>query len=356
MSATEAFPTGVRFAPRHVLPILAVLLAVPILFWGVSFCLAGAAEKPSDQKDKLPEPEEKVLMTSDGVKLVATYYPGTKGKDTVPVVLLHMYKQSRSDYAEFAVTLQKLGHAVLAPDLRAHGGSTERRGTQVPLKAENLSRLDFTRMVTCDMEAVKDFLREENNKEKLSIEKLCLVGAEMGASVALTWTQLDWSRAPVGIYKLGQDVKALVLISPEWSTPGLPLKAVLTNSNTRFRLTDPVLISAAKKGVIRFRNAYDLDMRSEVSVLIVAGKGDSAAVQDAERLHAMLKRYHEPPLGDDQQDLYYGTLDTKLQGTKMLGKSGLNLEGLISEFIRRRLVEQGYPWQKRLKDPHASPG
>ena len=175
----------------------------------------------------------------------------------------------------------------------------------------------------------------------------------------MTWTQLDWSRRPVGVHKLGQDVKALVLISPQWSTPVLPLQPVLTKSNARYPLTDPLLISAVKKGVIDFKDPSAMDMRNEVSVLIIAGKGNSRAVRDAKRVHTMLKRYHpDPPRNEPpkerakKQDLYYGTLDTSLQGTKMLGVSELKLHGLIIEFVRRRLVDRPFPWQRRTKDPH----
>jgi pimeloyl-ACP methyl ester carboxylesterase len=340
-------------------------LSWAVAAWLLGTCICGAAApakpeskpaKPESKKEKLPESKDTVLLTNDGLKLATTYYPGTKGKDSVPVVLLHAQKGSRKDYAELAVDLQRLGHAVLVPDLRGHGESTELRGRRSALSAVDLSRADYLRMVTGDMEAVKDFLREENNKGNLNIEKLCVVGAEMGASVALTWTQFDWSHPPVGVFKLGQDVKALVLISPEWSTPGLPLKPVLTTSNARFPLTDPLLISAAKKGAITLKNAYELDLRREVSVMIVAGGGDSRAVRDAQRLYSMLKRYHpDPPEkeAEKKQDLYYGTLETSLQGTKMLGVSGLGLEEFIGTFIQRRLVDQGFPWQQRTRDPHA---
>ena len=40
-------------------------------------------------------------------------------------------------------------------------------------------------MVREDMRAVKDFLWERNNAGQLNIDKLCIVGADMGASVAL---------------------------------------------------------------------------------------------------------------------------------------------------------------------------
>ncbi len=339
----------------------AVPWAMAILLLGCRLGVAAASAKPAAEDDKRPKPEDRVLLTADGVKLATTYYPGTKGRDTVPVVLLHMHKSSaseygsRSDYAGLADHLQKLGHAVLVPDLRGHGDSTEVRGKPNALNAKDMSRADFARMVTFDMEALKEFLRLENNEGRLNIERLCLVGAKMGASVAMRWTQLDWSRPPVGIYKLGQDVKALVLISPEWNTPGLPLQPVLTRSNVRFPLRDPQLINAAKKGLISFKNPLEMDMRREVSVLIVAGGKDSGAVRDAKRLHTMLKRYHpDPPEKnrEKEQDLYYGTLDTKLQGTRILDASGLDLQGFIGEFINRRLVQQQFPWQTRTRDPH----
>jgi pimeloyl-ACP methyl ester carboxylesterase len=348
--SSEVRPCGKRPFRPVTLP-----LAVAILLAGSGFCAAGAPGKSAARNEEPLKQRPVTLVTNDGVRLAATYYPSTKGKDAVPVVLLHAHKGSRKDYAELAAFLQKLGHAVLVPDLRGHGDSTEVRGTPAALSADNMSRADFVRMVTGDMEAIKDFLREENNAGRLNIEALCVVGAEMGASVALTWTQLDWSRPPVGIYKLGQDVKALVLISPEWSTPGLPLKPILTRSNARYPLTDPLLISAAKKGIITFKNPYELDMRREVSAMIVAGKGDSRAVRDAQRLYTMLKRYHPDPPEKEwvkKQDLFYGTRDTSLQGTKMLGVSGLGVDELIANFIKLRLVDRPFPWQHRTKDPH----
>jgi pimeloyl-ACP methyl ester carboxylesterase len=335
-----------------------------ILLLGSCFGVAGAPAqpgppaKPPAKKPKLPEPQDMVLLTNDGFRIATTYYSSTKGKDAVPIILVHdckhprddrMCKHNRNDYAELARSLQELGHAVVVPDLRGHGDS-------IPEGSErtSLSKTDYVRMVTGDMEAVKDFLRKANNEGQLNIEKLCVVGAAPGASVALTWAQLDWSRAPVGIVKLGQDVKALVLISPVWNTPGLPLKPVLTTSNTRFALTDPLLISAADRGLITFKNRFALDMRREVSVLIIAGKRKSKASRDARAVYTMLKRFHPTPPAKEQaekQDLYYGTLDTELQGADLLGQR-LNVEGLIFEFIRRRLVNQSYPWQRRTKDPH----
>ena len=71
-----------------------------------------------------------MLQTSDGLELTLTYYRGTKGKQTIPVVLLHGWKQSRNDYKDLAPALQAQGYAVIVPDLRGHGESTHLKGVR----------------------------------------------------------------------------------------------------------------------------------------------------------------------------------------------------------------------------------
>jgi len=63
-----------------------------------------------------------------------------------------------------------------------------------------------------------------------------------------------------------------------------------------------------------------------------------------------LERSHGDPTAveADKRDLFFGQLPTKLQGTKMLGVRGLNLEQAIAKFIELRLVKQQYPWYKRV--------
>ena len=285
-----------------------------------------ARPAPASAREKIPAPVElggNDLLTKDGVILKATFYPSTKGKDAVPLILLHMWKGDRREYNTLAPALQRLGHAVLVPDLRGHGESTQRQygNTMQTLDAAKFNASDFAAMVRYDMETLKSFLMKKNNEGELNIEKLGIVGAEMGASVALDWSRLDWSWPLLGGQKQGQDVKALVLLSPEFSFKGLSAKAAMSH---------PAI-------------------RSQLSALIVVGARNSRATADANRLYTMLERYHPEPPPEEaaaKKDLFFGKFDTELQGTKMLDQR-LNVEQWIANFIKMRLADQTLLWRDR---------
>ncbi len=311
---------------QYFLPLEGFHPALVILATALSlFCLASpATAQPGGtaKPEAIPAPEDIALTTKDGLQLKATYFASKKGKQAVPVVLLHMFEGSGGDFRELALGLQGLGHAVVVPDLRGHGGSTEIIGARKPLDAKTLSKRDFFAMVSQDMEAVKRFLLEKNDEEELNVEKLCLVGAEMGANVALDWARLDWSWPKLATGKQGQDVKALVLISPQWSFRGLSAQ--------------PAVAHPA--------------VRSELSIMIIVGEGDRAAERDAVRLKKAFERYHPDPPKEkwvEEKDFWYIPLKTNLQGTKMLGVNELQIGPYIARFIEYRIVNKTFSWQER---------
>ena len=273
------------------------------------------------EADEPPPSEDVVLDTKDGLKLHATFYPGTEGNQSVPVILLHMWKGSRGDFAGLAKYLQRQGHAVLVPDLRGHGDSVNVQGLNRPLEAAKLSKDQFLRMVDCDLESLKKFLMRKNNRGELNINKLCLLGAEMGAVVALDWAYMDWSWPVLNTGKQGQDVKALVLLSPQWSFRGLNVKRAMANRT----------------------------MLSELSVMIVVGKGDPRAVKRAKRFEAIFRRNQANATADkiENRTLFHESLDTSLQGTKLLGEPSLEIEKWIADFIKLRLAKQNFTWKDR---------
>jgi pimeloyl-ACP methyl ester carboxylesterase len=302
-----------------------------------------AADKDADA-EKIPAEEEIELTTRDGVKIVATYWPPAKtegkegqgpaaDKDRVPVILLHAWKGSRANFLSIGPTLQKLGHAVIAPDLRGHGDSKEMvdaSGEKKKLDATSLRPADFAAMCGHggEVEQVKQFLMKRNNAGELNIEKLCVVGVEMGASLAINWAALDWSWPQLSTMKQGQDVKALVLVSPEWTFKGLAIN----------------------------RAMQDPAVQSELSFLIIAGKNNAKSMEQAKRLHKQLERFHPLPPEDERkakQDLFLDTPKNSLQGTKLLNEKTAKLDEHIAQFIQLRLVEQRYPWSER-KNPLAN--
>ena len=316
-------------APRVGMAVLAgVALFVldPVSALGQAAAPAQAPASAAASAKKQLAAQELQFATRDGVELAATFFPSNRGKDAVPVLLVPALKGSQNDYKDMAVYLQAQGHAVLAVDLRGQGGSRKmKNGDRVAeLNLDTMSADQYYNMVRVDMERVKAFLMEKNNTGELNIELLCVVGAEMGAIVAVEWARMDWSWPVLATGKQGQDVKALVLISPVLSMKYFKLGQVLS--------FQPVM-----------RN---------LSVLILVGRQDSKSLRDATRLHSTFKKFHPDVPADERaerQDLFFGRLDTSLQAGKLLGAKGLGVEKLVGDFIALRLVNKAkdYAWKER---------
>jgi len=254
-----------------------------------------------------------LLTTRDGVQLAGTYLPGGKGNTSVPVGLLHAYKGDRRDFRRLALHLQAQGHAVILPDLRGHGASTRSTNGTVLTPAS----VNFQAMATSDMEAIANLLVEKNNRQELNLDALCVVGAEMGAAVAIVWAAIDWSQ-PVGA-PWGQDVKALVLLSPKVAFRNLKLSDALRN-----------------KAVTK-----------ELSLLILVGKENSRALAEAARLEAVFAAERRESARPEQRNLFFGRLATPLQSTDLVADLELGVADSIAEFIDLRLVKQPFPWKAR---------
>jgi len=325
-----------------------IFLAILILFvYAFSPELFAADDKPAKKtaasakaaEAEPAKPEDITLPTADSVQLVITYYRGSQGKQSVPVVLLHGLKHNRTDFTkDLAPFLQSKGFAVVAVDLRGHGDSTRvrtTRGKDETLDAANLSTAQFNSMVTEDMAAVKKFLWEKNNAGELNLDKLCVIGAEMGASIAMDFAwydAVDQDANPVlrPEYKLGRYVKALVLLSPEISFKGISMRRAMQNPA----------------------------VRNEISVLILVGKDDSKALGEAKRVYSLFDREHpkpDPEKKAEQQTLFFTPLETKLQGASLLTEKNLKADDIIANFLSLRLVksDQAKTWSwKERKLPH----
>ncbi len=319
-------------------------------WWALCYVLlmpAWALAQPKSKEDegpKIPPPEDAVVQTADGVTISLTYYGSNKGREAVPVVLLHGHRGSRKDFAPLALYLQALGHAVVAPDLRGHGESMIRKvGTRSEtLDASRFTARDIEAMSRLDMIMIKEYLWTKHNAGELNLNRLCLVGAEMGASVAMDFAAYDAvgymqgnppGSPTYGALQVGRFVKAIVLISPEWSFRGLTMAGPLNNP----------FVSRS------------------IPMLILVGGESTRLVADAERIHKLLSKNHPEPSEEDRdkylakKTLFLGVLKTGMQGTKMLQDKKLGVEKHIARFIHLRLInsDEAREWTwKELRKPH----
>lgn len=327
MNATTRFPSCLGTVRRWTFSVG----ALAALAWALpAGGLAQAPQNPPPAASSATaanagtKPEDVKFKTGDGVNLVATYYASSAGKDAVPVILLHGFKGNRGEFKDLAVFLQSMGCAVLVPDLRGHGDSTQSDNSSRALNPDLFRKDQFEAMFgpDGDLEKCKTFLIEKNNQGECNIDKLCVIGAQLGASVGLNWAVTDWSWPVLLTGKQGQDVKALVLITPEMSSKGLTPRMALKNE----------------------------DVRSKLSIMIIVGTMNTKANSDAKAINNFLKPFHpDPPPAriKTDKDLFFVTCNTQLEGTKLLTQPALRVNDAIGQFITARLIDKAYPWRAR---------
>ena len=284
------------------------------------------------QRVRSARPESKKLETRDGVKLSITYYPSSEEKDATPVVMLHDHKDTQGVFTSLASRLQAPtredkhpSFAVVAVDLRGHGASTQQSmpdASNREINAAKLEKNDFIAMSVYDMEAVRGFLVGENDAHRLNLNKLCLLGVGMGGTVAVNWAATDWVAPPLLVGKQGQDVKALVLVSPQWRYRGVQMQQAM-----------------------RVR-----DLKRGAAWMLIWGGEDSDASSDVRRIVKQLERFHpEPKSTQDagKRGLQEIPLRTSLQGSNLLSQAGKPLEDRIIAFLTVQAAEKELPWIKR---------
>lgn len=282
----------------------------------------------NNQNDAPPAPEQLALETKDGVQLTATWYAGVNRKDSIPIIMLHDWEGNRNQYSGLATYLQSLGHSVIVPDLRGHGDSMRVRGRDMTLDREKFNRTAIAAMGE-DIEACKRFLMEKNNKGELNIEFLTVVAAGESSVLAVTWAIKDWSWPVVGGRKQGQDVKALVLLSPEKTFKGLSLNTVMRSD----------LLGGGGP-------------RPPLSIMVAVGARNSRSAREAKTMYNNFqKKRPELDLTGtpaeqqqqvlDKQDLFIEELPVDYQGVLLVDpRANLGLPEKIGGFLFYRLLNK----------------
>lgn len=258
------------------------------------------------------------LVTKDLVKLRAFYFPSVKGKEAVPVIVIHEWQGQAGPYAPLVQSLWDAGCAVIVPELRGHGGSREQPGRAKGFDAARMGKADVLNMITGDLEAVKKFLVEENNAEKLNLNALTLIGVREGAILASHWAVRDLNFPSVGSIKQGQDVKAMVLISPERLLKGYSLDDTLS----------------------------DLTFW-QLPFLIVVGQ-TSRQAGDADRFHKRLETLKKRAARGEAPGLQYEVVATSLDGHALINDAPGVIDK-VKTFVVTEMVNNSsrFPWVER---------
>ena len=173
------------------------------------------------------------LITDDNVKLRGTFY---KGRDDKPsIILLHMLNRNRNDWNNFADMSQSIGYNVITIDFRGHGESS--------LNWKDFSQVDFNNMIL-DVKSAKEYLIANSVSSEVVI-----MGASIGANVALNYAALDKS------------IRSIILLSP-----GLDYRGVKTEDTIK-KFINPVLIVASEDDFYASQSSRTLSSLSKNSTL-----------------------------------------------------------------------------------------
>lgn len=287
---------------------------------------------------KRPPAENKSLMTKDGAEIRITYFATKGGKDAPVIVMLHGRAGNRLVWQPLAESFADQGYAVVTVDLRKHGessggpGSTTGGAGNAGGKASALKAPEIQAMVAFDMEAVKRFLFDEHQRGALNMTKLGIVASDFSCGVALAFTELDWAKEPYDDAPLlaqrtprGQDVRALVLISPEAAVPGIAVSQLAAVARN---LGVPALVAYGSK------DPAEKGASKKLYEQLTGEKAGTATKKTDENAKPGLDRVLLQPY------------DVKLRGTDLLGRN-LRLEAHIQTFMNEYLKKLTLEWRDR---------
>ncbi|HUH03468.1 MAG TPA: alpha/beta fold hydrolase [Kofleriaceae bacterium] len=221
-----------------------------------------------------PGAETIELVTDDGVVIQATAWSGTgddAGKQAI--VLVHQLASDRYEWAPF---LEQLAgdYALVAIDLRGHGGSTRTTDGRV-LQWRSFADKDWAR-IPLDVKAAVAYARGRG------ATSVGLVGASIGSSAVMLYAATD------------PQINAVALLSPGLAYRGLDTKGPVQAYGER-----PLLLLTSKG-----------DTRSEETVRELGALAPEAErhVYDGER-HGVSIRRDAPDLIEDVVGFFDAALD-----------------------------------------------
>jgi pimeloyl-ACP methyl ester carboxylesterase len=274
---------------------------------------------------------ESLRAVNDGHPLTITYYPVSEKagnrQDSPVVVLLHggdtkgrilwdKAAPARGEKSNFVQSLCDDGYAVVTVDLRKFGDS------KAPGDMTSIRPDDYEKMSASDMFAVKQFLFEKHQEKQFNMNKMAIIAAGPMAAVAINFTAADlltppYEDAPVFANRTprGQDVRALVLLSPELSAGRLNAHRPLN------------LIKAPA---------------ANIATLVIAGAQDTGD-KDSKKIFEILDKAQRK----DEKRIYMVSPNLRDRELGLIGKAPEQVETSIRKFLNQHVKEYPSAWRDR---------
>lgn len=184
--------------------------------------------------------QDAAFTTGDGMELAATWY-GVAGVADPPVaIVLHELNGSRGDAAGLADELVRRGVAVLALDLRGHGGSSTQQGVSGEVRAIQFATDPASPRwgeMARDIEAAVVWVRGHRLTNN---PRIVVIGSREGGGAAAAAEA-----------RLTKEVAGLVLISPELNMGGFRLLKTLPAAQTPYLVIASELHSRARNVIVQ---------------------------------------------------------------------------------------------------------
>lgn len=149
-------------------------------------------------------PERVTFTTRDAMTIVGDWQPVPALQGAV--ILVHMMSETRQSWGFLQRALAKKNIASLAIDLRGHGEST--KDTQGFLDYRNFTDEEH-QLYTLDVQSALDWIRTKG----LSMDRVYIIGASMGANVAVEVLTEEPRLAGAVLFSPGENYRGIEVLS-----------------------------------------------------------------------------------------------------------------------------------------------
>lgn len=172
--------------------------------WGASLVNCGCSAK-----NDAPPPastREVTFTTSDGYTIAGSIYPVDRA-NPAGLILVPMLGTTRERWQSFSQAAQREGYMSIAIDMRGHGGSTTRNGETTSYKSFKAE--DWLGVLN-DIAGAKQALIDAG----VDANNVAVIGASIGANLALRYATVDPDIQAVGMISPGLDYRGVTVEEP----------------------------------------------------------------------------------------------------------------------------------------------